>query len=577
MKRLQLLFFFYGFTHLLAAQVAAPNLICVRNDTLIWETPGNACGAFVSYQIFASASLGGPYTLLADITDPTQTSYFDNTATGAARYYYMQSNYNCSGQPVLQSDTLDNRIPEAGSISYVSVVGDDVEIAWNASPSPEVVAYVISKNTILGTTILDTVSVGTGSYLDTNAQADQGVITYFVIALDACGTQSLVPLPHMTLLPVATSGTNCEDHITLSWNAYQNWPGGVRTYEVWVSVNGQPPVLAGEAPGNQSNFIYEGANDGDTYCFFIRAFQEGTNVSANSSVTCVTAEVEQALRSLLMENVTFTAAGNLEWQWQWATNATLVAAEVQSAFTANGNFGEVANFPIPPTLNTSNSLLSTDMPMTAEYYRIRAMDVCDREVFSNAVRPPLLTGASSSQGVNQLTWTAYANDLATVTAYEVYRISNTGIETFLTMLPANTLQYTDAVDITNPDLDTASYYVVALAALNLPDGSTKNVQSRSNTTRLDQVPLIFVPNAFAPSGINRTFQPVLQFGEANNYLMVIYDRWGGKVFSTTDFSIGWNGEKDGRLLPQGVYNYYIRIGADEQSAVEKKGSVLLLR
>jgi gliding motility-associated-like protein len=52
---------------------------------------------------------------------------------------------------------------------------------------------------------------------------------------------------------------------------------------------------------------------------------------------------------------------------------------------------------------------------------------------------------------------------------------------------------------------------------------------------------IYVPNAFTPNGdgVNDTFQPK-GFG-IEKYEMQIYDRWGEKVFETTEFEKGWDG------------------------------------
>ncbi|MBK7872077.1 MAG: hypothetical protein IPJ74_16070 [Saprospiraceae bacterium] len=36
------------------AQIAAPELICVKNDTLFWNIPNNTCGAFRAYNIYFS-------------------------------------------------------------------------------------------------------------------------------------------------------------------------------------------------------------------------------------------------------------------------------------------------------------------------------------------------------------------------------------------------------------------------------------------------------------------------------------------------------------------------------------------
>ena len=208
----------------LQAQIEPPAFLCIKNDTLVWETPTNPCGPFVGYEVYFSESFAGPYSLLTTITDPSVTTFNHDNPAGDIRFYYLQSNFDCPGEPVLTSDTLDNRIPEAGPIQSVSVInGDQVQIDWAPSPSPEVFAYIISRNTQTGTTVIDTV-YGTNTYIDTTAAPDEMSEVYFVVALDPCGNTSLVGMPHNTILLSSTEADPCERSITLSWNAYQNWP-----------------------------------------------------------------------------------------------------------------------------------------------------------------------------------------------------------------------------------------------------------------------------------------------------------------------------------------------------------------
>ena len=73
---------------------------------------------------------------------------------------------------------------------------------------------------------------------------------------------------------------------------------------------------------------------------------------------------------------------------------------------------------------------------------------------------------------------------------------------------------------------------------------------------------LFIPNAFSPhktDGVNDVFK-VTGLGFLEETLeMYIYDRWGGKVFSTTDIKQGWDGFIKGSLGTTGLYSYKIII------------------
>ncbi|MBK8489941.1 MAG: hypothetical protein IPL49_03300 [Saprospirales bacterium] len=97
----------------LSAQVFPPELLCLRGDTIVWNLPTNTCGSFNSYDIWYSSSFNGPYSLLNSVTNPGQTSFVHPNPGNDLFYYYMTGNYNCPGEPVLSSDTLDNLLARA--------------------------------------------------------------------------------------------------------------------------------------------------------------------------------------------------------------------------------------------------------------------------------------------------------------------------------------------------------------------------------------------------------------------------------------------------------------------------------
>jgi PKD repeat protein len=68
-------------------------------------------------------------------------------------------------------------------------------------------------------------------------------------------------------------------------------------------------------------------------------------------------------------------------------------------------------------------------------------------------------------------------------------------------------------------------------------------------------PVYFLPNAFRPAGQNKTYRGNGKLDWMTNFEMNIYDRWGGKVFTSTDPRVGWNGRvnNSGNVLPAGVY------------------------
>lgn len=91
---------------------------------------------------------------------------------------------------------------------------------------------------------------------------------------------------------------------------------------------------------------------------------------------------------------------------------------------------------------------------------------------------------------------------------------------------------------------------------------------------------IFLPNAFLPgsSGTNDSFGPVgIPFG-MKEYEMIIFDRWGNKVFESKDFNDKWDGrDLKGRELTNGLYAVRVLITGPRGGKESIEGQALLIK
>ena len=87
----------------------------------------------------------------------------------------------------------------------------------------------------------------------------------------------------------------------------------------------------------------------------------------------------------------------------------------------------------------------------------------------------------------------------------------------------------------------------------------------------------FIPNAFTPDGNNRNeiFKPIV--AGANEYELIIYNRWGEKVFQTHNPNLGWDGNYNGNPCQNGVYLYLLTFKGKKSITKQEKGTLLLLR
>jgi gliding motility-associated-like protein len=88
---------------------------------------------------------------------------------------------------------------------------------------------------------------------------------------------------------------------------------------------------------------------------------------------------------------------------------------------------------------------------------------------------------------------------------------------------------------------------------------------------------VFVPNAFSPNNDQVNDILYIQSYLVKDLYFVIFDRWGEKVFETTDVSKGWDGRYKGKLLDPAVFVYYMKATCMNDVVFEKKGNITLLR
>jgi gliding motility-associated-like protein len=122
-------------------------------------------------------------------------------------------------------------------------------------------------------------------------------------------------------------------------------------------------------------------------------------------------------------------------------------------------------------------------------------------------------------------------------------------------------------------------YIITLTAI---DNACNNTATISNNLFFagNVVTEVVIPNVFTPNGdgVNDLFATHDVDGTAE-YHMIIYNRWGRKVFETTDSSEFWNGRvNDGSEAETGVYYYQVKYrDVCQQEEVIKSGFVTLAR
>lgn len=118
-------------------------------------------------------------------------------------------------------------------------------------------------------------------------------------------------------------------------------------------------------------------------------------------------------------------------------------------------------------------------------------------------------------------------------------------------------------------------YSISLTVTNEQSGCAST--DSSSTISVSDAALEF-PNAFTPNGdgVNDVFLPA--FRSLKSYELTIYNRWGRRIFTSSDPTSGWDGTENGKKAAAGTY-FFIAKAEGYQRGVSfyRKGSITLVR
>ncbi len=156
-----------------------------------------------------------------------------------------------------------------------------------------------------------------------------------------------------------------------------------------------------------------------------------------------------------------------------------------------------------------------------------------------------------------------------VQQYNIYRAVDTGYLRHYDVTGPENLFYND--DTLNYDWGGYWYEVLA------DERAGYNETSRSNRIYLVQPPLLHVPNAFTPNNdnLNEFWGIVPVF--VKTYHLQVYNRWGERVYESTEKKVLWDGFYKGRQAANNVYIYTITFSGWDHSVHHRKGTVTVLK
>ncbi len=87
---------------------------------------------------------------------------------------------------------------------------------------------------------------------------------------------------------------------------------------------------------------------------------------------------------------------------------------------------------------------------------------------------------------------------------------------------------------------------------------------------------IFLPNAFTPNNDGANDVLFVRSNFVTSMELNIYNRWGQKVFTSTNIANGWDGTFNGQLLQPDVFGYYLNVTCPNGEKYFTKGNITIL-
>ncbi|RYZ55976.1 MAG: gliding motility-associated C-terminal domain-containing protein, partial [Sphingobacteriales bacterium] len=161
-------------------------------------------------------------------------------------------------------------------------------------------------------------------------------------------------------------------------------------------------------------------------------------------------------------------------------------------------------------------------------------------------------------------------DDVTIYPGESYQMSPTGNALYFQWFPPLGLSETDIANpVAMPNVNTR-YFVQAATEWGCIalDSIDVNVNTES---------VLDVPNAFTPGSQPNNEIKIVKRGIATLKYFRIFNRWGAKVFETSNIDEGWNGTLNGAAQPMGVYVYVVEAVSSTGRRFYKQGNITLIR
>jgi gliding motility-associated-like protein len=467
---------------------------------------------------------------------------------------------------------LPDVVPDPPAIRYVSVTGDlSIDVIWGKylNSLDDFGAYILEENDGSGwREIMRSNQIDDTSFTARGLNTRENRYCYRLLVENFCESTS-APASSGIHCAVQLEATSANEAIQLNWSAYQGWPL-VDRYVVY-RVRDYSPAGAtriAELPGDSLTYL-----DTTMFCYRghtyrIQAIAAHEDYISQSNIDEAAPEHAPLGDSLHMVRATVIEDNfvQIEWEKPFVRQGDLLVLE-----RWDGSLWE----PLWEQAYSSNNTILEDrntfVDVASYRYRGFVIDSCgDRLPQGREGRSILLSG-ERKRGTNYLEWTPYAQWEEGVRQYEILVFNEENQQQELVGRTDGTV--TGFEDYTTDFIQRQYCYTIRA----IEEGGNDTF-ALSNEICLYIDPTLYVPTAFSPNGDGHNEIFYIPSTYVGAYKLEIFNRWGNKLFESSDPNQGWDGKANGMEVPEGVYVWRVyATGLTGRPVIEQAGTVTLIR
>ena len=460
-----------------------------------------------------------------------------------------------------QAFAQSGRYAEISSVSVDTMGERRVTIKWDVAEVVNGQSFAVyhweNNKWVL---IVDSLPANMREYQDVKAHPFEHAERYSVSTSIAGDHNAPLSDAHQTVFLRSGDYDKCYNSLTLNWSAYVGTD--VASYTVLGRKIGQPYSYFGSTA--DTTLTTTELEEGTDYNFMVVATLQNGLKSLSNIISYTTFKYIQVRRELVSIDTVFNHQGKIELRGQIDTATNINGYVIGGWDNYEGGIILVPNY-------TSNRFI-LEFDNADDIYGIAIINCSGINLVWNfSDVKPLAIEADADAETVQLDWNYSLIDIydnpKDDERFTVFCAVDDGAESIIATNLTDTIIKLNFNEIAS-EIAQNFYFRVEST-------DDDNRFSQSNTVCIQRRPDLWLPTAFTPNGdgLNDTFGPVVKSAQITDFELIVYDRYGGRVFVSSSPDNRWDGTHSGKQVAEGGYLYYLKAKLQNGQTIERKGSV----